>query len=284
MKELLREEEITFAKTLDRGEKIFEGILAQSEKTISGEDAWRMYDTYGFPVDLTLIMAEENGKSIDMDGYNKAQERSREISRGVTKSSEKGIKMTVHTIDEATKAGLPKTIDSFKYGKQLECQNLLYINDILLEKGDIKAKVVGVYTAEDTFATSAKTGEHVGVILDQTNFYAEAGGQEYDTGVLIIDGQIEFVVEGVERFGDFVLHTGRVKYGTLKVGDELICTYNEERRHPLRANHTATHLLNFALRKVLKTDIEQKGSLVAQDRLRFDFGLKVIYSTEHQHS
>jgi alanyl-tRNA synthetase len=123
-------------------------------------------------------------------------------------------------------------------------------------------------------------------LLDRTNFYAEQGGQEYDTGVLAIDGQAEFKVEDVQVFNGYVLHIGQMEEGEMKVGDEVICTYDEVsnlpsfdtladigqlRRWPIRNNHTGTHILNFALREVLGDHIEQKGSLVAPSKLRFDF-------------
>jgi alanyl-tRNA synthetase len=116
------------------------------------------------------------------------------------------------------------------------------------------------------------------VLLDRTSFYAEAGGQEYDTGNIVIDGATDFEVSNVQAYNGYVLHTGSLKYGQLSIGDEVISSYDELRRWPLRSNHTATHILNFCLREVLGDHIDQRGSLVAPTKLRFDFSHKAQIS------
>lgn len=138
---------------------------------------------------------------------------------------------------------------------------------------DVKATVKSVYH-KSQFLNSTKdvpSGESFGILLDKTNFYAEQGGQEYDTGVIAIDGKAEFKVEDVQVFNGYVLHIGRMVEGEISVGEEVIATYDELRRWPIRNNHTGTHILNFALREVLGDHIDQKGSLVAPTKLRFDF-------------
>lgn len=117
-------------------------------------------------------------------------------------------------------------------------------------------------------------GAKFGILLDRTSFYAEAGGQEYDTGNIVIDGACDFEVMNVQAYSGYVLHTGHLKYGQLNVGDDVISSYDELRRWPIRNNHTATHILNFCLREVLGAHIDQKGSLVAPTKLRFDFSHK----------
>lgn len=117
-------------------------------------------------------------------------------------------------------------------------------------------------------------GATFGIILDKTSFYAESGGQEYDTGNIVIDGVVDFEVTNVQVYNGYVVHTGSLKYGNLEVGNEVISSYDELRRWPLRNNHTATHILNYGLREVLGDHIDQKGSLVAPTKLRFDFSHK----------
>ncbi len=161
--------------------------------------------------------------------------------------------------------------------------------------GNTTGAIKGIYQASKFLETTSDVaqGSSFGILLDKTNFYAESGGQEYDTGILSIDGQAEFEVTDVQVFNGYVLHIGSMKEGTIKVGDEVTCTYDEVglivacgtlgahfippaqlRRWPLRNNHTATHILNFGLREVLGDHIDQKGSLVAPYRLRFDFSHK----------
>ena len=142
--------------------------------------------------------------------------------------------------------------------------------------GNITATVKAIYFDKSFVQDTSKIPEDAtfGVVLDKTSFYAEAGGQEYDTGSITIDGAAEFEVTNVQSYGGYVLHTGILKYGELKVGSEIISTYDELRRWPLRNNHTATHILNFCLREVLGDHIDQKGSLVAPTMLRFDFSHK----------
>ncbi|KAI5956960.1 ALA1 [Candida jiufengensis] len=264
LKEILNEEELSFAKTLDRGEKLFEqyAIIASKtpEQTLSGKDVWRLYDTYGFPVDLTRLMAEEAGLKIDEEGFEVAKEESREASKGNgSKNASTLVKLDVHALSELDNKKLPKTNDEAKYGVE-----------------NIKAQILAIYDGSE-FVESIETNDEskqYGIILDKTPFYAEQGGQEYDTGKLVIDGKSEFNVENVQVYAGYVLHTGYLAEGKLNVGDEIIAAYDELRRWPIRNNHTGTHVLNYALRTVLGDGVDQKGSLVASEKLRFDFSHK----------
>ena len=141
---------------------------------------------------------------------------------------------------------------------------------------NITASIKAIYHDKSFIQSTSSIPENTtfGIILDRTSFYAESGGQEYDTGSITIDGVAEFEVTNVQSYSGYVLHTGTLKYGQLSVGNEVISTYDELRRWPLRNNHTATHILNYALREVLGDHIDQKGSLVAPTKLRFDFSHK----------
>ncbi|KAL7748012.1 Alanine--tRNA ligase [Sorochytrium milnesiophthora] len=279
VKRILEEEEESFGRTLDRGLRLYESVVAKldgASKQISGADAWRLYDTYGFPVDLTRLMAEESGLSIDEEGFEREQQKAKEVSKrrkGAAGTAKGQVKLDVHNIKEVeNRLGKEsRTKDSFKY-----------------DNGTITAKVQLLFHPQkgfiDTLPTPSDNGqddELVGIILDRTNFYAESGGQENDTGSITIDGRGEFQVEDVQSFGGFVLHIGFMKYGDgFKVGDEVVCCYDEMRRWPLRNNHTSTHLLNLALREVLGDGVDQKGSLVAATKLRFDFTNKAAMTVE----
>lgn len=267
LKEILNEEELSFAKTLDRGEKLFEqyAIIASKtpEQTLSGKDVWRLYDTYGFPVDLTRLMAEEAGLKIDEPGFERAKEESREASKGNgTKDGKTLVKLDVHSLSELDKNdAIPKTNDEFKYSIE-----------------NVKSTVVGIYDGSKFVDYIEDPNIQYGILLDKTPFYAEQGGQEYDTGKIVIDGKLEFNVSNVQVYAGYVLHTGNILEGKLNVGDEIIATYDELRRWPIRNNHTGTHILNFALREVLGDGVDQKGSLVAPEKLRFDFSHKQALS------
>ncbi|KAJ8103890.1 tRNA synthetases class II (A)-domain-containing protein [Lipomyces tetrasporus] len=263
--EILDEEEESFSRTLDRGERLFEQYAEKARvdgvKVLNGRDVWRLYDTYGFPVDLTRLMAEENGLEIDEAGFEKAQAWSKEASKGTKKATANGelIKLDVHDLGYLEKAGISTTDDDPKHGL-----------------GDITATIKGIYFDKKFVETTEGVNEdkQIGIILDKTNFYAEQGGQEYDTGKIVIDGKAEFEVENVQMYGGYVLHTGYLKYGSFTVGDSIVAEYDELRRWPIRNNHTGTHVLNYALRVVLGDSVDQRGSLVAPDRLRFDFSHK----------
>ncbi|KAL6715819.1 Alanine--tRNA ligase [Lecanora helva] len=268
--EILKEEEESFAKTLDRGEKQFESYAQQSKlkdsTKLHGADVWRLYDTFGFPVDLTRLMAEERGLSIDDKEFEDARLKAKEASRGVKKAASDVVKLDVHDLDRLSKMNdVPPTDDSAKFGR-----------------GNITAQVKAIYYAKD-FLKATKDipeGEQIGLITDRTNFYAEQGGQENDTGKIIIDGVAELEVNNVQVYAGYVLHTGYLKYGSLSVGDEVICEFDELRRWPIRNNHTGTHILNYALREVLGDGVDQKGSLVAPEKLRFDFSHRSGVSIE----
>ena len=263
IKEILCEEEESFAKTLDRGERQFENYANQSNtresKKLHGADVWRLYDTFGFPVDLTRLMAEERGLDIDDAEFEEARLKAKEASKGEKKAAADLVKLDVHDLGKLNQMDdVPTTDDSTKFGRE-----------------NITSRIKAVYYAKEFLKnTDDAKGEQLGVILDRTNFYAEQGGQENDTGSIIIDGVAELEVDNVQVYAGYILHTGYMKYGTLSVGDEIICQYNELRRWPIRNNHTGTHILNFALREVLGNGIEQKGSLVAAEKLRFDFSHK----------
>ncbi|CEP13586.1 hypothetical protein [Parasitella parasitica] len=267
VKAILDEEEAAFSKTLDRGEKLFEAYMNKTKESgsteLSGDDVWRLYDTYGFPVDLTRIMAEENGLEVNEKQFEAAKEAAKEKSRKVKRNvnDQDVVALDVHDLGALeNNDAVPKTDDSHKYlagNVQGEIKAIFYEHKFLDNTADIP---------ED---------RNFGLLVDKTNFYAESGGQEYDVGSIItLDANTEFVVEDCQLYGGYVLHVGHLKYGQLKLNDKVEISYDDLRRFPLRNNHSATHILNFALREVLKEDIDQKGSLVAPEKLRFDFSYK----------
>lgn len=258
---ILDEEEEAFAKTLDRGEHQFEKYAQEAKKIDStklpGTDVWRLYDTFGFPMDLTQLMAEERGLTIDQNEVEEARLTAKEKSKGAKKEISEQVKLDVHGINSLDiMPGVTKTDDNPKYGK-----------------GNVTALIQSVYYKKQFLDTTKEVpeGEELGILVNRTNFYAEQGGQVNDTGRIIIDGQAELEVNDVQLYGGYVLHTGHMKYGELSGGSEVIMEIDELRRVPIRNNHTGTHILNFALREVLGDNINQRGSLVAPEKLRFDF-------------
>ncbi|MCC6661123.1 MAG: alanine--tRNA ligase [Phycisphaerales bacterium] len=262
--DILREEEESFGKTLDRGIGMFEEVAARGP--IPAADAFKLYDTYGFPVDLTVLMAQERGLSVDVPGFEALMEQARERSRaGAKEGGSEELTLGPDAVARLRHMNVPPTDDSSKFPAR-----------------DIRATVRAIWNGSD-FDESARGDSlaRVGLVLDQTNFYAEMGGQVADTGRIILmrdtrdagpgAGSGEFKVESVKAYAGFVVHTGRVVRGHFRVGDDVQLHIDSAHRHPVQANHTATHLLNLALRKTLGHDADQKGSLVAPDRLRFDF-------------
>ena len=246
VKQTIREEEESFGRTLDRGIDLFkrqaDKLQAAGKKQLSGEVAFDLYATYGFPIDLTQIMAEERGMTVDMGGYAKAMADHRETS-----SAGAGAFKTEALV------GLPATDDSAKFSRE-----------------PIEAKVQGLvvngsYTADGELSP----GDEAAVVLDRTNFYGEQGGQVGDTGRLTwADGA--FAVTDTAVAGQCVLHLGKVEAARLRPGRQVQAEVAADRFDTMR-NHTATHLLNWALAAVLGEHVNQAGSVVEPGRLRFDF-------------
>jgi alanyl-tRNA synthetase len=242
----IEEEEKQFIRTLDKGIKLFaevaDRVKKTTSKTVSGEDAFKLHDTFGIYVDVTQQMADEAGLTVDIAGFEREMEAARNRARGTQK------KFAI----EAIKGELPRTDDLPKYGPL-----------------SVTAKVVG-WVKDNTVVRegSLKATETVALLLDRTNFYAEQGGQVGDIGRITADG-MAFVVEDTQRLGDSVLHSGVLTDGTVKVGQKVTATVTD--RTSTVRNHTATHLLNLALREVLGPHVEQKGSLVDAEKTRFDF-------------
>jgi len=243
--ETIRAEEVSFGKTLDRGIELFEvqagKLSAAGLKELPGDVAFDLYATYGFPVDLTQIMAAERGMTVDVAGYDGAMARHRELSG------------SAGTFEAEDIPPLPVTDDSAKYrGEPLEAKVLGWV-------------LGGQYIRQGTLSP----GDEAAVVLDRTNFYGEAGGQVGDAGYLQWEGG-RFAVRDTQLAAGGVLHIGLVEAGSLRPGASVRCLVDASRRQTTR-NHTATHLLNWALRRVLGDHINQAGSVVAPDRLRFDF-------------
>ena len=244
----LQAEEERFAETLDSGMKIFDDIAARvTDGVIPGVDAFRLYDTYGFPVDLTADIARERDMRVDMDGFNAAMDTQRETARAAGKFGG-GVTLSADLV-----ATLKPTV--FLGYDRLQADGLSVVA-VLKDGRPVQA---------------AQAGEEVIVITDQTPFYAESGGQVGDTGLLTAAG-LQLQVSDTQKFaGQFHGHVGTIAQGGLKVGDVLSGQVDAQRRGATILNHSATHLLHAALREVLGTHVQQKGSLVAPDRLRFDF-------------
>lgn len=244
---LLAEEE-RFAETLDSGMKIFDDVAAKvSDGVIPGVDAFRLYDTYGFPVDLTADIARERGMTVDMAGFDASMEHQRETARAAGKFGG-GVTLSAELV-----ASLSPTV--FLGYDRLQADGL---------------KVVALIK-DGRSVDAVQAGDEVIVFTAQTPFYAESGGQVGDTGVLSASG-VTLAVGDTQKFaGQFHGHVGKLEQGALKIGDVLAGAVDAARRSATILNHSATHLLHAALREVLGTHVQQKGSLVAPDRLRFDF-------------
>ena len=244
----LKAEEERFAETLDSGMRIFDDVASRVvDGVIPGADAFRLYDTYGFPVDLTADIARERGLSVDMAGFEAAMEQQRETARAAGKFT--------------STTGLPADLVA-------QLSPTVFLGYEHLDAGGLQ---VVALLKDGRPVASVHAGDEAVVILDRTPFYAESGGQVGDTGVLAEQG-VEFDVADTLKFaGQFHGHVGRVAKGDLKVGDHVVASVDAARRASTILNHSATHLLHAALREVLGTHVQQKGSLVAPDRLRFDF-------------
>ncbi len=256
--ELIKDEEVSFGKTLDRGISLFEEAAGQARsKQIPADDAFKLHDTYGFPIDLTRIMAEERGMSVDIAGYEKLMEEAKERARaGGKEGASRLFELSPDALATLQKSGVKPTDDSAKFNA-----------------APIGATVKGIWDGhrliESTHGAEA-AGQGVAIVLDSTNFYAEMGGQVGDTGELRSKMGAVMDVTTTRVSGGFVLHVGNMIESHLKVGDHVTATLAGVRPRTEK-NHTATHLANWALREVLGNDVQQKGSLVDPEKLRFDF-------------
>ncbi|MEG3919959.1 alanine--tRNA ligase [Microcoleus sp. T3_A4] len=251
----LAREEAQFLKTLERGEKLLEEIVdrtkQQANQQISGQDAFTLYDTYGFPLELTQEIAEEQGISVDLDGFEAAMKEQQ--------TRAKDARQTIDLTVQGSLDKLAETIQGTEFVGYAELSSLAEVEVILVDGKSVE---------------EAAAGTEVQVVLNQTPFYAESGGQIGDKGYLKSgdngDGLL-VRVEDVKKESDFFVHFGLVERGTLRVGDSITAKIDNSGRRRIQANHTATHLLQSALRKIVDDSISQAGSLVSSERLRFDF-------------
>ncbi|KAJ8271919.1 hypothetical protein COCON_G00107780 [Conger conger] len=231
VKDIINEEEVQFLKTLTRGRRILDRKIQSlaGSTTIPGDTAWLLYDTYGFPLDLTALIAEERGLGVDIEGFEEEKKAAQLRSQGKGSGEEDHIMLDIYSIEELRNKGVSTTDDQPKYR----------------------------YTAENNggYVFEPAVGTECGVLLDQTSFYAEQGGQTYDEGYMLREH------DSAEDKMEFTVKNTQVRGGPI-----------------IMSNHTATHILNFALRGVLG-EADQRGSLVAADRLRFDFTAKGALST-----
>ncbi|MEH2296997.1 alanine--tRNA ligase [Nostoc sp.] len=247
----LEREESNFLRTLDRGEKLLEEIIQevkqQGKTQISGESAFTLYDTYGFPLELTQEVAEENDLTVDEAGFN--AEMQKQVERA---------KAAHETIDLTVQGSLDKLAEHIQ------------VTEFLGYTQPAATAKVEAILVEGVSQEEAEAGTPVQIVLDKTPFYAESGGQIGDRGYISGDG-ILVRVEDMKKESDFFVHFGRIERGTLRVGDNVTAQIDPACRRRAQANHTATHLLQAALKKIVDDGISQAGSLVSFDRLRFDF-------------
>ena len=255
IKTQLKREESQFLQTLERGEKLLADIIAQAEssgkKQISGKDAFDLYDTYGFPLELTQEIAEEHGLSIDVPGFEAAMEEQKKRSKDSTEK-----------IDLTTKNALGEIVKNNSQTNFLGYTNL-----------SAKSQIMGIVIEQESGSqsvSSATAGDKVQIVLDQTPFYGESGGQIGDRGYLSGDNVV-VRIEDVKKEGNTFVHQGSVERGTVNLEDTISATIDKACRRRVQANHTATHLLQAALKVVVDDSVSQAGSLVNFDRLRFDF-------------
>lgn len=243
--EIIRNEENSFADMLQNGMKLLESELPKiNNKVLPGDIAFKLFDTYGFPLDLTQMILRDKNISVDVDAFEKCMAEQKERSRADTR----GTKLLWESQTQ-----LPDTDDVEKYNA----------------KTDKPAQILAILRGEE-FVKSANAGDEVEVALNHTSFYGTQGGQVGDTGVFKQKGDIVMNISETNRVGHIVIHKGNL-VKSISVGDEVMPEINQSVRQQTARAHTATHLLQAALRQVLNEDVEQRGSKVAPDSVRFDF-------------
>ena len=240
-------EEIRFRETLERGEKLLDELISSGQKLISGFKAFELYDTYGFPLELTVEIAEENSISVDVKGFEEEMNAQKERAKAASSN-----------IDLTLEGSLEREIDLFN-------KTVFNGYNSLLSEAEIK----GIFL-DSTLVKQASEGQKVLIVLDQTTFYGESGGQVGDIGT-IFSKDVEVLVDNVMRKKNVFLHYGTIKKGILTIGQKVKTNVSSSNRAKAAANHTATHLLQSALKSVVNESVGQKGSLVAFNKLRFDF-------------
>eukprot|EP00578_Thalassiosira_sp_NH16_P012694 CAMPEP_0181109160 /NCGR_PEP_ID=MMETSP1071-20121207/18026_1 /TAXON_ID=35127 /ORGANISM="Thalassiosira sp., Strain NH16" /LENGTH=1027 /DNA_ID=CAMNT_0023192833 /DNA_START=283 /DNA_END=3366 /DNA_ORIENTATION=+ len=267
--DIVQEEEQAFSSMLDRGIKYFdEEIKTDNDKSkvVSGDKAFFLYDTLGFPIDLTELMAEEAGMKVDTKGFEAEMEGQKDRSRKARLAAKGLTGVRLELIAEQTAwladEGIAVTDDSSKYVWDEAADatiEAIFTSDGFLKKGDV-----------------VEEGVAVGLVLDKSSFYAEAGGQDADLGSISFEGGGELIVNDVQVYGGYILHTGVVSEGgsNAAVGAAVKCEVDYARRRDVAPNHSMTHVLNAALRDVLGEGCDQRGSQANDEKLRFDFGHK----------
>jgi alanyl-tRNA synthetase len=243
----LEREEANFLKTLDRGEKLLAEILARKPKQIAGTDAFELYDTYGFPLELTQEIAAEQGLEVDVAEFEAEMEQQRQRARSAHE-----------TIDVTIQGALDKLAEH------------LHSTEFLGYSQASSSTTLSALLVAGSNVDTANAGTEVQIILDKTPFYAESGGQIGDQGYLASETALVRITDVQKESGLFI-HIGRIERGSLTVGEPLTAQIDLACRRRVQAHHTATHLLQTALKKLVDANISQAGSLVAFDRLRFDF-------------
>ncbi len=248
---VIRTEEENFGRTIDGGMKIFSDLLAEHkqklEKIFSGADAFRLYDTFGFPIDLTMEMAADEGLSVDENAFQKLMKEQKERAREARKA-----------LGDLGWAGV-------EFGKDVPATEF-----VGYDHSECDARIVAI-VADEELREEAAAGAEAVVVLDQSPFYAEMGGQVADHGTITADGVVFTVADVQKNKGGKFMHYGRLAQGVLHVGDTVHAAIDMERRKAIQRAHSTTHLLDAALKKVLGDHVHQAGSLVEPDRLRFDF-------------
>ena len=248
---VIRTEEENFGRTIDGGMKIFSDLLAEHkqklEKIFSGADAFRLYDTFGFPIDLTMEMAADEGLSVDENAFQKLMKEQKERAREARKA-----------LGDLGWAGV-------EFGKDVPATEF-----VGYDHSKCDAKIVAI-VADEELREEVAAGAEAVVVLDQSPFYAEMGGQVADHGTITADGVVFTVTDVQKNKGGKFMHYGRLAQGVLHVGDTVHAAIDMERRKAIQRAHSTTHLLDAALKKVLGDHVHQAGSLVEPDRLRFDF-------------
>ncbi len=263
IKDEIQVEEVRFLQTLERGEKLLEEILAkpelQSTKTISGVDAFTLYDTYGFPLELTQEIAEEQGFTVDAEGFEIEMKKQQVRSQAAHED--------IDLMAKDNWANVAKELGKTEFLGYTELSSSATIKAILVN-GEM--------------AKTAIAGNKVQIVLDRTPFYAESGGQVGDTGYLAIGDTIAKISD-VKKEANLFIHIGQVERGEMAIADVVNAQIAISERRRIQAHHTATHLLQAALKKIVDTNVSQAGSLVDSDRLRFDFNHNRAVTVEEIH-